>query len=396
MNYTTWVRKTAVLCIFAMLVLLPAAALAQDGAPEDAEDFVPEVTVEGDPAMYPDPEPDAEGDLQAAEADLVLAQPPYTMNYQGYLTDSGGVPVDGSFDFVARLYDAEVAGTAEWGPETHNDVPVVAGLFNLVLGSTVQLLPNDFDEALFLELSVNGTTLPRQPLRTTAYAFALVPGAEVQGTPVGSTYALSVINEAAAATSRGLYVTGRQYGLYADESGTGDVAIYTPKYVRALGYRSSADSHIFIPGHLLIPPDSFDSNQVSLDPEIGGRTNVRAKIAGTRTVYLPIQVPSVLFGQDVTVEQVQLHYELTDPTNTFITSVALERRNLADGAIVTMYSSPTDLKGSGMRSVIFTPVAANATLSSTTGPISLRLALQFQDLVDSVRIYGVRVRLGHQ
>ena len=66
----------------------------------------------------------------------MLAQPPFTMNYQGYLTDNSGVPVDGLYDFEARLYDAAAGGTQEWGPETHNDVPVKSGLFNLVLGST--------------------------------------------------------------------------------------------------------------------------------------------------------------------------------------------------------------------------------------------------------------------
>ena len=138
------------------------------------------------------------------------------------------------------------------------------------------------------------------------------------------------------------------------------MAIYTPKYLRAEGYRSGADSYVFIPGHLLIPPDSFDSTQVALDPEIGGRTSVKAKIAGVRTVYLPIQAPSVQFGQNVTVEQVQLHYQLSDPNNSYITSIALEQRNLADGVTVTMYSSSTDRKGSGMQSVSFTPAAASA------------------------------------
>ena len=132
MKYATWMHRIAILCILTLLVLLPTAALAQDGAPEDADDYVPEVTVEGDPALYP--EPVEEEEVQAAEADLVLAQPPNTMNYQGYLTDGDGVPVDGDFDFVARLYDAAAAGTLEWGPETHNAVPVKDGLFNLVLG----------------------------------------------------------------------------------------------------------------------------------------------------------------------------------------------------------------------------------------------------------------------
>ena len=142
-----------VVCILALLVTLPNVALAQ----EEWDTSIPEIPVEGDPTMYPDViEADGDGAVESAEADFVLAQPPYTMNYQGYLTDSA----DGDYDFVARLYDAASGGTQEWGPEDHTDVPVANGLFNLVLGSTTPLNPNDFDEALFLQLTVEGTDLP--------------------------------------------------------------------------------------------------------------------------------------------------------------------------------------------------------------------------------------------
>ncbi len=396
MRCATWVRTTVVLAMLSLLILLPTAAWAQDGSPEDADDFDPGVTIEGDPAQYPDPEPDDEGEVQPAGADLVLAQPPYTMNYQGYLTDSSGVPVDAIYDMVARLYDAEAGGTAEWGPETHNDVPVVAGLFNLVLGSTVVLNPDVFDEALFLELTVDGTVLPRQPLRTTAYAFGLVPGAEVEGAPpAGTTYALSVANETGVATGRGFFASGPQYGIYARETGSGDIGIYTPDYVRALGYRSGADSYVFVPGHEIIPPDGFNESTVKLDAETGGRLAIRTAAAGVnKSVYLPIQVPSVLFGQNVTIEQIQLYYELSDPNNSYITQVFLEQRDLADGTINILLNSATDLKGTGVRSAAFTPT--DATLSSSTGPLTFRILSNFQDTTDAVRIYGIRLRLGHQ
>ena len=374
MNRATWLGVVAVLVIWAMLVLAPGVALAQD----DDDNVAPDVPVEGDPAMYPELlDLNGQSLLQPAEADLVLAQPPFTMNYQGYLTDNSGVPVDGLYDFEARLYDAAAGGTQEWGPETHGDVPVKSGLFNLVLGSTSALNPNDFDEALFLQLTVAGTTLPRQPLRTTAYALGLVPGAEVQGSPPA----------------------GTNYALYVSNSG-GDVGINSPDFVLANGYRSTQDSYVFVPGHEAIPPDGYDSIYVMIDPETGGRMVAKAKaplpVGGEeRGIYVPIQVPAVQFGQNVTIESIVLYYQLSDPNNTFISQVVLEERNVAtDGSIVTRLNSTTDQKGSGLRSATYTP--SNGALSSSTGPLSLRILVKFQDTTDAFRLYGARLRLGHQ
>jgi hypothetical protein len=370
MKYATWLRMIVVLFVFAALATLPSIALAQD----DDDNVAPDVPVEGDPAMYPDLlDLNGESLLQPAEADLVLAQPPFTMNYQGYLTDNSGVPVDGLYDFEARLYDASAGGAQEWGPETHNDVPVKSGLFNLVLGSTSALNPNDFDEALFLQLTVAGTTLPRQPLRTTAYAFGLVPGAQVEGSPTaGTNYALYVNNTA------------------------GDVGINSLDFVLANGYRSSQDSYVFVPGQLIIPPDGYDSAFVTINPRSGGSTEILSKaVDDERAVYLPIQLPAVLFGQNVTIENIVLYYWLERPDRTFITQVLLERRSLTDDTVVTMVNFTDDLEGTNtVNSASFTPT--NATLSSSTGPISLRILCNFGNTGDVVKIFGARLRLGHQ
>jgi hypothetical protein len=273
---------------------------------------------------------------------------------------------------------------------------VEKGLFNLVLGSSVLLNPNLFDEALFLQLTVAGTTLPRQPLRTTAYAFALVPGAEVDGAPpTGTDHALAVRNSSSAATSYGLYASGAQYGLYAEESGTGDVGIYTPDFMSAGGYRSARDSFVFVPGQVAIASDGYASTALNLDPGVGGMTVIDSQAAGNnQSVYLPIQVPAVLMGQNVTLERIQIYYQLSDPNNTYITQVTLDQRNLTTGAAVSMVNSTTDQKGSGVQSAAFTPT--NNVLSSSTGPISLRILMNFQDTTDTITIYGVRLRLGHQ
>lgn len=68
--------------------------------------------------------------------------PPEHMNYQGVLRDAAGNPLDGSFDMVFRLYNAETGGDLTWGEE-HLDpgsggtgqVMVTGGLFNVALGT---------------------------------------------------------------------------------------------------------------------------------------------------------------------------------------------------------------------------------------------------------------------
>ena len=79
---------------------------------------------------------------------------------------------------------------------------------------------------------------------------------------------------------------------------SGDVGINTPDYIYANGYRSIQDSYVFVPGHVAIPPDKYASALLTLDPEPGGRTMIKAIVAGNnRSIYLPIQTPSVLLAR---------------------------------------------------------------------------------------------------
>ncbi len=103
------------------------------------------------------------------------------MTYQGQLTDSGGNPVNDTRNMVFRLYTADTGGSPIW-EETHNNVQVDNGLFNVVLGANTALDEANFHQPLWLETVVAGETLiPRQPLMGAPYAFSLVPGAVIKG-----------------------------------------------------------------------------------------------------------------------------------------------------------------------------------------------------------------------
>jgi len=60
------------------------------------------------------------------------AQIPHKMNYQGYLTNAAGVPVNGTLQMVFSLYNSPASVSPLW-TETHN-VIVSQGLYNVILG----------------------------------------------------------------------------------------------------------------------------------------------------------------------------------------------------------------------------------------------------------------------
>lgn len=115
-----------------------------------------------------------------------LAQAPRTMSYQGLLTDANGNLVsDGNHTLRLSLYESASGGSAIFS-ETQT-VPVVRGLFNIIIGSSTPI-PQTllFNRAYFLGVSVDGGAelTPRTPLTTAPYAFyadwagGLAPGAK--------------------------------------------------------------------------------------------------------------------------------------------------------------------------------------------------------------------------
>lgn len=96
---------------------------------------------------------------------------PYTINYQGYLTDSTGLPVNGTVSMTFSLYTGAVGGTALW-TETQN-VDVSGGIYSVILGSFTSLTPLAFDVPYWLGVQVgtDAEMTPRVQLTSVGYAF---------------------------------------------------------------------------------------------------------------------------------------------------------------------------------------------------------------------------------
>jgi len=70
-----------------------------------------------------------------------LLQPPVAvatnlMNHQGFLTRADGTPVEGLHQLAFSFHETASTQTVIWGPQVFNAVPVLAGHYAVILGTT--------------------------------------------------------------------------------------------------------------------------------------------------------------------------------------------------------------------------------------------------------------------
>lgn len=113
---------------------------------------------------------------------------PDTVNYQGYLTDSSGTPLEGSQLINLSLYDDATAGSLVWSEQ--QTVTVTFGIFNLELGAVNPLSVTDFgSSALYLEIEIFASGIgwelltPRQQLTSTSFAMQAGNSDTLEGHP---------------------------------------------------------------------------------------------------------------------------------------------------------------------------------------------------------------------
>lgn len=133
-------------------------------------------------------------------APLCFAAPPQTINYQGYLTGSGGAPVTGAVVMTFKLYNAASGSVPPLWTETQLSANVVNGNFNVALGSVTSFaLPFDVPYWLGVTINADPEMAPRQPLASSAYAIhaitadALSPAAMIAGSQVVGTISVATL-----------------------------------------------------------------------------------------------------------------------------------------------------------------------------------------------------------
>ena len=126
--------------------------------------------------------------LCCAAAFEAAAQIPRTLSYQGVLKQADGSPVSATTaTFTVALYDALAGGTRVWGPETHANQPLDAGVYTLMLGKTVSFASLAFDKPYYLDVTVNGMSMGRHELTSVPYALkaAALDGVTVKNGNIG-------------------------------------------------------------------------------------------------------------------------------------------------------------------------------------------------------------------
>jgi hypothetical protein len=337
--------------------------------------FVAVGTVLGQEPEPPLSGPEGEEGVGTEGEISIMARPAKTMNYQGYLTDSSGNPLDGNYDMVFGLWDANTGGTREWGNETHASVSVSNGLFSVVLGETVPLDPyTDFDEQLYLEITVDGTTLPRQMLRAVPYAMGLTAGAQVIGaTDLSSQYALWVENT----NGHGLYVNALGDDLY---------GIYNHDITYSADGYAGPDTYVFVPTLNAILP--YGASGEHLAPQNGNYMRVDADSAGTAYVYVPIQIERP-YGRDYLLRSARIYYKANEAS---ITWAGIMGMNFTNGGLTTIGSDSST--HSSTTASYFNIAATNYyTITSTMAPTGVAFTLSMDNNFGYVDLYGVRLQL---
>jgi hypothetical protein len=91
-----------------------------------------------------------------------FAATPRPINYQGYLTQTNGTPVDATIDVVIELWTAATAGTLLYA-ESHNGVTVSKGRFSVDISTGTPISgtydADQFRQESWLALTINGELL---------------------------------------------------------------------------------------------------------------------------------------------------------------------------------------------------------------------------------------------
>jgi hypothetical protein len=99
---------------------------------------------------------------------------PKLMSYQGYLTDTLGIPIDDTLDMTFSIYD-NVTGGNLWWSETQTNIPIEQGVFNVILGNSNTIPDSVFVNGTdrWLELVIEGpvTLAPRTQITSAGYAY---------------------------------------------------------------------------------------------------------------------------------------------------------------------------------------------------------------------------------
>jgi hypothetical protein len=254
---------------------------------------------------------------------------------QGRLTDANGIPLNGTYTVTFSVYDAAVDGAFLCG-NIFTAVEVTNGLFNSTLDFCDTLNAFEGDQMyLGVKVGDDPEMTPRQPILGVPYAYNVKPGAVIKG----------------------------------------------------------ANSYLFVPGAAFVKNAPTDTTR--WDMVYGAARIWRGATAGNKYIYLPITIPSVLYGQPVRVTNITVYYVCQNGANNYITQTALAKMTDADTSVALFVADETNRTSNTATSYSLTTDDVQNTLSSSVGSLVVRLYLNFANDADYIQIGGVRLTLDH-
>ena len=254
---------------------------------------------------------------------------------QGRLNDANRISLNGTYTVTLSVYDAAVGGAFLCG-NLFTALEVTNGLFNSTLDFCDTLNAFEGDQMyLGVKVGDDPEMTPRQPIQGVPYAFNVKPGAIIKG----------------------------------------------------------ANSYLFVPGAAFVKNAPADTTR--WDMVYGSAQIWRGATAGNKYSYIPLTLPSVLYGQPVRVTSLTVYYKCQNGANNYITQTALAKMTDADTSVALFVADETNRDSNTATSYTLTTNDAQNTLSSSVGSLVVRLYLNFANDADYIQIGGVRLTLDH-
>lgn len=332
---------------------------------------------------------------------------------QGRLTDASGNPLNGSHNLLFRFYNMSTGGSPLCS--SSQTVTLQNGLFSM----NAQCGQRNFDgQQLYLGVAVDGGSemTPRLPIYPVAYALSLRPGAVISNT-TNDQHALEIKSLAAGGLSGAtLWVentnTGSGIAEWVKASGT-DASLVIENngsgpLLKAFGgdggehefmiandgsLQIEADTYLFVPASEIKPI----SSGAVINYYSPGNISISYTSTGTKAVMFGIEMPAVLYGQPVRIEEVTIYYRISNPAS-YITGTVVSQQHPysttpgGDPDFTYLVYDETDRKST---TYTYYSVIPNAWLNAEEGFVGVGIVIDYTNVSHYLSFGGVRVRLSH-
>ncbi len=313
----------------------------------------------------------------------VHATVPPTIAFQGYLTDPGGAPVNGTVSLVCSIYSQPTGGASYWS-ETHPSVSVANGVFAVALGAVTPFPADLFDDGpRHLGIRVNDEAeMPRTELRSAPFAFGAETAATAQiltgsiDIPRGDVTQLATVQNPTGMLLQFNNVIGGGRSALAGTStdGDGQLVLYETTESGSSFQRMQLNAGLNGDLSVQLPEDAIAAPEMRNEPGIACNNNTGTmeltgpiQVLVSRTIYPPLSGYILAIGQICT--------RITHTVGTATSCVV----GLSDDGTSYAYAQDMNIQissqaPSGTYSI---PVGLNSVFSATSGaPVTVYIVAE--------------------